>query len=134
MSHPATTIAPDKLESGYGGLRMTADEFLQIPDDGHNDELIDRVVQMSPRPDLVVEVISQGSRQLVTKKTKRKDYEHFGVRESWMIDPEHESMMFFRLQDGEFVEVPPRGDQFSSLAVAGFVLDLHLVREQFKPW
>lgn len=192
----------DDHEPSYCGLRMTADEFLQIPDDGYNYELIDGVVQMSPSPepqhqsvageifrqlanylvehpvgkawpeldvclgkgpdggdlvyrpevifvrkerlsgkrkkmaiapDLVVEVISQGSRRIDTK-TKRKDYERFSVHEYWIMDPQREAMLFLRLEDGRFVEVPPKGDAFESEAVPGFVLDLNLVREQFEPW
>lgn len=36
-------------EGTFAGLRMTADEFLELPDDGHKYELIDGVVMMSPR-------------------------------------------------------------------------------------
>jgi Uma2 family endonuclease len=181
---------------------MSADEFLQIPDDGMFYELIDGVVVMSPSPtpehqgalmeialqigqflrdhpvgkvfpeldvhlgtgptggdlvyrpevifvrtervrkmrkkifgppDLVVEVISAGSRRF-DAETKKSDYERFGVQEYWLIDPERESMTFYRLQFGRFVEVPPTGDTFASQAVPGFVLDLARVRETFKPW
>jgi len=35
-------------ETAYGGLRMTADEFLGIVDEGRNYELIDGVVTMTP--------------------------------------------------------------------------------------
>jgi Uma2 family endonuclease len=37
-------------------------------------------------PDLVVEIVSRGSRRIDTK-TKKRDYERFGVREYWLIDP-----------------------------------------------
>ena len=194
--------ACDEHEPSYCGLRMTADEFLLIPDDGYNYELIDGVVQKSPSPepshqsvageifrqlanflidhpvgrvwqeldvhlgrgpdggdlvyrpevvfvrterlkgmyrkllgapDLVVEVISHGSRRMDTK-TKRQDYERFGVKEYWIIDPEREEVLFLRLDQGRFVETPASGDQFVSQAAAGLALDLKLVREQFKPW
>ncbi|MBL8879074.1 MAG: Uma2 family endonuclease [Phycisphaerales bacterium] len=36
--------------SGYGGLRLTADEFFALPNDGHRYELLDGVVIMSPSP------------------------------------------------------------------------------------
>ncbi|GMU83532.1 MAG: hypothetical protein AMXMBFR47_34020 [Planctomycetota bacterium] len=35
---------------GYSGLRVTADEFFGLPDDGNRYELIDGVVTMSPSP------------------------------------------------------------------------------------
>lgn len=43
---------PDIPPSGprYTGLRMSADEYLALPDDGHRYELIDGVVVMSPGP------------------------------------------------------------------------------------
>ncbi|MFN0136431.1 MAG: Uma2 family endonuclease [Phycisphaerae bacterium] len=36
--------------SGYAGLRLTADEYFALPDDGNRYELIDGVVSMSPSP------------------------------------------------------------------------------------
>ncbi|MBN2562309.1 MAG: Uma2 family endonuclease [Phycisphaerae bacterium] len=84
-------------------------------------------------PDLVVEVVSRGSRRM-DSETKKQDYERFGVREYWLIDPERTSMAFYRLEEGRFTEVPATGDTFASQAVAGFVLDLARVRETFKPW
>ncbi len=200
MSGVATAV--ERCETPYHNLRMTADEFLQIPDEGNNYELIDGVVVMSPSPtprhqdvameiavqlgiflrehaigkvfpeidvhfgegptggdlvyrpevifvraerlpamqdkifggpDLVVEVISRGSRRM-DNETKKNDYERFGVREYWLIDPEREAMTFYRLDENHFVEVPPAGTTFASQAVPGFELDLHRVREAFKPW
>lgn len=188
--------------AGFRGLRMAADEFLQIPDDGCNYELVDGVVVMSPSPtprhqavttelvaqiswhlrqhstgrvfaeldvhlgkgptggdlvykpevvylshsrltgmqeklsgapDLVVEIISRGSRRM-DSETKRRDYERFGAREFWLIDPTRETMTFYRLERGAFVEVTPQGDRFLSEAIPGFALDLKAVRECFKPW
>ena len=84
-------------------------------------------------PDLMVEVISRGSRRY-DSETKKGDYERFGVGEYWLIDPERKAMTFYRLQEGRFVEVPVEGDAFTSKAVPGFVLDLARVRETFKPW
>ena len=84
-------------------------------------------------PDLVVEVISRGSRRL-DSETKKSDYGRFGVTEYWLIDPERKAMTFYRLQEGRFVEAPVEGDTFASEAVPGFVLDLTRVRETFKPW
>ncbi len=84
-------------------------------------------------PDLVVEVISPGSR-LLDSRTKKDDYERLGVREYWLIDPERELLTFYRLQEGGFVEVNPEGESFPSRAVPGFTLDLAAVRKAFKPW
>ncbi len=84
-------------------------------------------------PDLVVEVVSRGSRRMDTE-TKKADYERFGVREYWLIDPERQAMTFWRLQDNRFVEVAPTGHTFASQAVPGFTLDLAHLRAKFKPW
>ena len=192
----------ERTEAQFRGLRMTADEFLELPDDGYNYELIDGVVVMSPSPnpqhqritmeiatqialflrnhavgevlpeidvhigqgptggdlvykpelifvrserlpamrdkiiggpDLVVEVVSRGSRRM-DSETKKNDYERFGVREYWLIDPQRKAMTFWRLKEGRFVEVSAGGDTFASEAVPGFVLDLSRVRATFKPW
>jgi len=84
-------------------------------------------------PDLVVEVISRGSRRFDTQ-TKKDDYERSGVGEYWLIDPEREALTFYRLEGGRFVEVAATGDTFASQAVPGFILDLARVRQVFKPW
>ncbi len=94
------------------------------------DSKIDVSDVIAGAPDLVVEVVSRGSRRMDTV-TKRNDYERFGVREYWLIDPARRSMSFFRLKDGEFVEIPPVGDRFASEAVPGFVLDVAAIRRTF---
>jgi Uma2 family endonuclease len=196
---PKSTI--DRVAE-YVGARMSADEFLNIDDDGQFYELIDGVVIMSPSPtpehqqammeiarqlanhcatskvgrvfpeqdvhlgkstsgddivyrpelvfirtdrlgemrkkivgapDVVVEVISRGSRRLDTE-TKFRDYERFGVLEYWLIDPQRDSMMFYRLQEGVFVEVKPEQDEYSSDTVAGFRLNLQDVRDAYGDW
>lgn len=97
----------------------------------------DRLAQVENKvfgaPDLVVEVISKGSRRF-DSETKKCDYERVGVREYWLIDPARQAMTFYRLQDGRFAEIAASGDSFASEAVTGFQLDLQRVRETFKPW
>lgn len=171
----------------YAGLRMTADEYLALEDDGFRYELIDGVVVMSPSPtpehqdirgeieyqlrhharqthagvvlsevdvrldtrlvyrpdlvfirsdrvhkplkridvapDLVVEVLSPGT-EVLDQKTKRDDYERFGVAEYWLVDNEHRSVKFLRLLRGRFIEVNASHGRFVSEAVPGFELDL----------
>jgi len=96
----------------------------------HLGQLSDR---LAGPPDLVVEVISERSRRFDTQ-TKKHDYERFGVREYWIIDPQRKAMTFYRLDSGRFVEVASTGDTFTSQAVPGFVLDLARVRQAFEPW
>jgi len=55
-------------------------------------------------PDLVVEIISTGSRK-TDEIIKRRLYEQFGVREYWIVDPELESVKVYRMQEAGFVRV-----------------------------
>ena len=45
-----TTLAANAREARYRGLRMAADEYLALPDDGFRYELVDGVVCKSPSP------------------------------------------------------------------------------------
>ena len=196
--HTTITIEDaERIDSPlYAGLRMSADEYLQLPDDEFKYELVDGVVVLSPSPepkhqqvlseviyqlkaylrshpagscypetdirldvklvyrpelvflrkervrenwkriqcapDLVLEVISPESRRY-DAETKKGDYERFGVKEYWLIDPYQQMMLFYRLESGRFVEVQPQGDKLISEAVPGFILDLAAVRSSFEP-
>lgn len=198
----SSTSVIERIEPQYRGLRMTADEFQQMADDGYRYELVDGVVIVTssptPRhqailgeitfqislylrdhpagkvllgidvrlgegigggdlvyrpdvifickerlpqmrekivgaPELVVEVASSGSLRY-DSETKKHDYERFGVLEYWLIDPQRETMTFYRLEEGRFVEVAIEGNTFASQAVPGFALDLARVRETFRSW
>lgn len=63
------TMPTTALESKYRGLRMTADEYLDLPDDGHRYELIGGVVCTSPSPSfphqrIATEIASQISQYI----------------------------------------------------------------------
>lgn len=75
--------------------------------------------------------ISPDSRSL-DRETKHDDYERAGVQEYWLIDPEQETMTFYRLTRGRFAEAPFSGDAYESQAVPGFRLDLAKVRAAFR--
>ena len=62
-------------------------------------------------PDLVVEIISEGSRRRDVL-TKRAVYERYGVRFYWLVDPEEETVRVFALQNGAYGEpVTLKADQ-----------------------
>lgn len=174
----------------YLGLRLSADEFLALDDDGFKYQLINGIVVMSPSatplhhksfsrsfsrsnfswkagpacssrmstcasaatwsigrmlsitktarpgvgkkrltavPDMIIEVISPGS-EAMDLRTKLADYERFGVREYWVIDPEDVTAIVFRSLDGRFVESPKTADSITSGVLPGLVLDLAAVR------
>lgn len=184
----------------YRGLRMSADEYFRLEDDGFRYELIDGVVCMSPSPlpvhqkvavqlvvqianyledhpvgtvfveldvqlgagpnggdlvyrpdvvflraervaqnqerivgppDLIVEVVSNTSRRY-DNETKKDDYERCGVREYWIIDPHLETMAFYALREGRYVELTAQDDRLHSEVIAGFALDLERVRGAFR--
>ncbi|MCK6485067.1 MAG: Uma2 family endonuclease [Phycisphaerae bacterium] len=81
-------------------------------------------------PDLVVEVVSPGSRSLDTQ-TKRADYQAAGVGEYWLIDPEQQSLRFFVLEDGTYREASPAGDFYVSRVIDGLRLDVERIRRMF---
>ena len=54
-------------------------------------------------PDLVVEIISEGSRKR-DAITKRHIYERYGVRFYWLVDPEEETVRVCELKDGAYGE------------------------------
>lgn len=55
-------------------------------------------------PDLVVEILSPGTRK-TDEVTKRKLYERFGVQEYWVVDPELDAIKVYRRVEGAFVRV-----------------------------
>lgn len=76
-------------------------------------------------PDLIVEILSQGNSKTELQH-KFKLYESHGVREYWIIHPEHQDLMINTLVDGKYV--PSRlltsGDVVKSTVIDGFTLDL----------
>ncbi|HYO12629.1 MAG TPA: Uma2 family endonuclease [Thermoanaerobaculia bacterium] len=55
-------------------------------------------------PDLVVEVLSEGTRRR-DQGLKLRRYERFGVREYWLVDPDRKAVTVYRLRVGDFVRV-----------------------------
>lgn len=65
MTHATAAAIPiEDKRPRYHGLRMTADQFFALPDDGHRYELVDGILIMSPSPSpihqrVAMEVIRQ---------------------------------------------------------------------------
>jgi len=55
-------------------------------------------------PDLVVEILSDGSKEHDTKK-KKMLYEKFGVKEYWIVDPQTKEAIGFELKNGTYIEL-----------------------------
>jgi len=76
-------------------------------------------------PDLVVEILSPGNNKKELKN-KYELYEESGVREYWVVSPQHEWLMAYNLVEGRYEasRLMVSGDLVVSSAVEGLVLDL----------
>jgi Uma2 family endonuclease len=83
--------------------------------------------QLDVSPDLVIEVLSPGSKAL-DLITKKGDYERQDVAEYWVLDPADASIRVWRREGERLVESACAGDRVPSSAVPGFVLDLRPIR------
>jgi Uma2 family endonuclease len=76
-------------------------------------------------PDLLIEILSPStaSRDL---DLKRKRYEHFGVREYWLVDPDQNTLEILELSTGKpgMVKRFTQTEQLRSPLLADFILDL----------
>ena len=76
-------------------------------------------------PDLIVEILSPGNSQIELRH-KFTLYESHGVREYWIIHPEHQDLMIYTLVNGKYVSsrLLTSGDVVESTVIEGFKLDL----------
>jgi Uma2 family endonuclease len=59
-------------------------------------------------PDLIIEILSKSTRN-TDERLKRNLYEHHGVTEYWIVDPESETIAIYRISDKGYV----RSDKLS---------------------
>jgi Uma2 family endonuclease len=78
-------------------------------------------------PAIVVEILSPGTRR-VDEGTKRELYERVGVREYWLVDPEHDAVAVYgRSSSGTLVSGPElrkADDVLTSSLLPGWSLDI----------
>lgn len=100
-------LQPDLLVVLQDGLARITDKNVQGP------------------PDLVIEILSPGTAGR-DRDLKRKRYEHFGVREYWLVDPDRNTVEILRLEQNRFTRAsltsPP--SQASSPLLSDLILDL----------
>lgn len=92
------------------------------------DRLPARVERLDQPPDLIVEVLSGGSKPL-DLITKRDDYDAAGVAEYWAADPNTGDVRCWQRRGSRLCETPPEGDTVASTAFPGLILDLRPLRE-----
>ena len=74
-------------------------------------------------PDLVVEILSPstGARD---RTVKAELYARFGVREYWMVDPEHRTLSILDLGANGYESSPEENGRVRSAVLAGLVVDV----------
>lgn len=97
------------------------------------DRLPANVERLTEPPDLIVEVLSPGTKPL-DLITKRDDYDAAGVAEYWAVDPATGDVRCWRQQPARsgatrLYEMPVEPDELASQALAGFTLDLRPLRK-----
>jgi Uma2 family endonuclease len=83
--------------------------------------------RVSVVPDLVVEVLSPGSRGL-DLKNKRDGYERFGVGEYWVVEQSGISARVWRRVDNRFVEAEVTSTVLNCASIPGVLIDLARLR------
>jgi Uma2 family endonuclease len=78
-------------------------------------------------PDLIIEILSPSNS--VTEMQRKLDlYREAGVREYWVVDPDHESVVFYLLKGDQFASKTYKADdKLPSAVIAGFEADLKAV-------
>ena len=80
-----------------------------------------------PAPDLVVEVRSPLT-ETYDRETKFQDYAAHGIREYWIIDPEHEMIEQYILQKEEYeLFVKAKDGHIESVVLQGFSISIRAV-------
>lgn len=78
-------------------------------------------------PDLAIEIVSDSSRR-TDEIVKRKLYEHFGVREYWVVDPVVETIKVYRLEGDRYERAAElsleAGDRLSTPLLPGVEVPL----------
>lgn len=83
---------------------------------------LDRIGEMvSGPPDLVMEILSPGTRQ-TDRQEKYEEYAQAGIVEYWMVDPEEETIEVFVLAEGAYrlLVKAAAGEKAWSALLAGF--------------
>lgn len=123
--HPIGEVVPD-VDVKLGSRRVYRPDIVYL----RREKAAGLKERVTVIPDLVVEIVSPGSRSY-DSKTKRQDYESAGIGEYWVIDAARETFTFLVLRDGAYQEVGVTAGRYRSSIVPGFELDLDRIRAIF---
>lgn len=98
----------------YEGLRVTREEYLDLPEDGFKYDMIDGV------PDLVCEVLSPTTRKR-DLGVKAERYQKCGVKEYWIANPEAKTMEIWYNQKDNWEKFSPT-EEFISRVLTGLTI------------
>jgi Uma2 family endonuclease len=65
-----------------------------------SDDFIEKQT-LFPAPDFIIEVLSEGTKKR-DRGVKFKDYQAHGIEEYWIIDPDHQTVEQYHLEEGEY--------------------------------
>lgn len=80
-------------------------------------------------PDLIVEILSPSTAEK-DFGVKFNDYEKYGVKEYWIVDPQTGDCDFFVSVDGKFKSKEPIDNLYHSTILDGFTLNIEELRKE----
>jgi Uma2 family endonuclease len=85
--------------------------------------------RLTTPPDLVVEVLSPGSKTR-DLKTKRDGYDRFGIGEYWVVEPKDVRVRCWTRRGKSLVEVAVQSSNLASTILPGLNIDLEVIRAE----
>lgn len=117
--HEVGKVYPAPFDVAFDEYNILQPDLLVVLKE-HRDRIESN--RVAGAPDLVVEIISHGSRGTDRVK-KAATYATFGVREYWLVDPESQTILVQELQGGRFRQVPSGDGMVRSNVLPGLVIN-----------
>lgn len=121
-THPIGTVFAAPYDVVLSDTDIVEPDLLVVLKDGAA-RITEKNVQGPP--DVVIEILSPGTAAR-DRELKRKRYEHFGVREYWLVDPDGNTLEMLQLASGQFrrLILATRHDRCTSPLFPDLILDL----------
>ena len=83
-----------------------------------------------PAPDFVIEILSDGTKKR-DRGVKFKDYQAHQIEEYWIIDPDHETIEQYHLEEGQYELILKAAEgNIKSFTMAGFQIPIQAVFDE----